>query len=68
MTREQFIRSNKAAYPLVMLTNLMVVLTLLGAVAVNGMTANLLLQIIGLVGCMLLATVMFLTKKTAKLV
>lgn len=66
MTREQFIRSNKAAYPLVMLTNLMVVLTLLGAVAVNGMTANLLLQIIGLVGCMLLATVMFLTKKDSK--
>lgn len=63
MTKEQYIRSNKAAYPIVMLTNLMVIITLLGAMLVNGATVNLLIQIVGIFISMLFATAAFFTKR-----
>ena len=67
MTREQYIRSNKAAYPLIMLTNMIVIMTLLGAMLTNGVTVNLLIQIVGIAAGMVMATVFFLTKRDQKI-
>lgn len=66
MTSEQFKRSNKSAYPFIMLTNLMVIITLIGAMSKSGATANLLIQIIGIAASMVMGTVFFLTKRDKK--
>lgn len=65
MTREQYIRSNKIAYPLIMLTCIIVIITLLGTIAQGA--ANAIGQIVGIVIAMVIATVFFVTKKGQKL-
>ncbi|MBP3544041.1 MAG: hypothetical protein J6J86_07410, partial [Lachnospiraceae bacterium] len=66
MTSEQFKRSNKSAYPFIMLTNLTVIITLIGAMSKSGVTTNLLLQIIGIVASIVMGTVFFLVKRDKK--
>lgn len=66
MTKEQYVRSNKAAYVIVMLTNLTVLLTLLGAMYTNGAAPNLLIQIVGITAAMVLATAAFLKMRDRK--
>ena len=65
MTREQYIRSNKVAYPMIMLTCIIVIATLLGAMA-KGSAANIIGQIVGIAIAMVIATVAFITKRDKK--
>jgi len=67
MTREQYIRSNKVAYPLIMLTCGIVVITLLGAILQGTATGKVVAQIIGIAVAMVIATVSFITKKDQKI-
>ncbi|MBQ7954763.1 MAG: hypothetical protein IJ282_03370 [Lachnospiraceae bacterium] len=67
MTREQYIRSNKVAYPLVTSTCALVMLTLLGALMNKGLTPDLLIQIVGILAAMAGATFFFITKRGEKL-
>lgn len=66
MTKEQYIRSNKVAYPLIMLTCAFVIMTLLGAVTQGADTGSIIGQIVGIVVAMVIATVFFLTKRDKK--
>jgi len=67
MTKEQYIRSNKVAYPLIMLTCIMVIFTLVGALMTKGAeTGNIIGQIVGIVIAMGISTVSFITKKDRK--
>ena len=50
MTENQYIRSNKAVYPILMLIFGTVMLTVVGAIFKNGFDINLLLQIVGIFG------------------
>lgn len=66
MTREQYIRSNKVAYPLIMLTCTIVMLTLFGAMAQGTEAGNIVGQIVGIIIAMIIATVSFVTNKDKK--
>jgi len=66
MTKEQYIRSNKVAYPLIMLTCAIVIVALLGAVTQGADTGNIIGQIVGILVAMAIATVAFITKKDKK--
>jgi len=67
MTREQYIRSNKVAYPLIMLTCGIVILTLLGAITQGAGSGNIIKQIVGIVIAMIIATVSFIIRKDKKI-
>lgn len=67
MTKEQYIRSNKVAYPLIMLTCIMVIITLLGAITQGAVTGNIIGQIVGIVIAMAIATIAFVTRKGQKI-
>ena len=62
MTPEQYIRSNKVGYPLIMLTCCTVIFTLLGALGNGTNRSNIIGQIIGIAVAMFIATVAFVTK------
>ena len=66
MTENQYIRSSKAVYPSVMLVCVFVILTLVGAMLQKEFSMNLLLQIIGVVISMVLASVGFFAKRNCK--
>ena len=66
MTREQYIRSNKVAYPLIMLTCIIVIVTLLGAITQGSGKGNVIGQIVGIVIAMAIATVAFVAKRDQK--
>lgn len=66
MTENQYIRSNKAVYPNIMLVYGFVLLTLAGAIFQNGVSANLLMQIAGIVIAMIIATIGFVAKRNCK--
>lgn len=66
MTENQYIRSSKAVYPNVMLVCVFVILTLVGAMLQKEFSMNLLLQIIGVVISMVLASVGFFAKRNCK--
>ncbi len=57
MTEQQYVRAVRAAYPNIMITCAMVILTLVGAIANQGMKANLIIQIVIIGLSMLMATV-----------
>ena len=63
MTPEQYIRSNKSAYPSIMVLCSCVILTLVGAILNNGATANLIIQIVGIIIAMIISTVFFIAKR-----
>lgn len=67
MTPEQYIRSNKSAYPSIMVLCICVILTLVGAISNKGVSSNLIIQICGVVAGMIVATVFFITKKDKKI-
>lgn len=67
MTREQYIRSNKVAYPLIMLTCAIVILTLVGAITQGANTGNIIGQIVVIAIAMVIATVSFIVKKGEKI-
>ncbi len=67
MTPHQYIRSNKSAYPSIMILCSCVILTLVGAINNNGFTANLVIQIVGIVIAMIIATVFFIVRKDKKI-
>ena len=48
MTGEQYIRSNKVAYPMVMMTCVIVIATLLGALGNGSSKGNIIGQIVGI--------------------
>ncbi len=67
MTKEQYIRSNKVAYPLIMLTCAIVILTLLGAITQGSDKGNVIGQIVGIIIAMAIATASFIVKKDQKI-
>lgn len=67
MNREQYIRSNKVAYPLIMLTCVIVIVTLLGALGQGSAQGSIIGQIVGIVIAMVLATVSFIAKRGEKI-
>lgn len=67
MTKEQYIRSNKVAYPLIMLTCTIVIVTLLGAITQGGVKGGILGQIIGIAISMVLATISFVANRDKKI-
>ena len=67
MTREQYIRSNKVAYPLIMLTCTIVIMTLLGAITQGSEKVNIITQIVGIFIGMAIATVSFIARKDKKI-
>lgn len=67
MTREQYIRSNKVAYPLIMLTCAVVMITLLGAFGQGSATGSIWGQIIGIIVSMGISTASFLLKRGEKI-
>lgn len=66
MTKEQYIRSSKKCYPLMMFTGIIIILTLVLSTMRTGLTGNLLIQIIGELLCMVLATISFVLNKDNK--
>ena len=66
MTEEQYRRSSKVAYPLLMITCAMVVATLLAAMTYKGAIPNLIAQVAIIVVAMVIATVAFITLKHTK--
>ncbi len=56
MTEEQYKRSSKAVYPNIMINCAVVILTLFGAISNSGVTANLVIQIIGILLAMIMTT------------
>lgn len=66
MTKEQYIRSNKVAYPLIMLTCTIVIITLLGALTQGTTAGNVIGQVVGIVIAMAIATVSFVFKRDQK--
>lgn len=66
MTREQYIRSNKVAYPLIMVTCVFVIAILILAGITSGFQGNLWSQVIGVLIAMVIATAFFLIKKGEK--
>ena len=67
MTREQYIRSNKVAYPLIMLTCLIVIVTFLGALGQGSAQDSIIGQIVGILVAMGIATVAFILKRGEKI-
>lgn len=67
MTSEQYIRSNKVAYPLIMLTCTVVIITLLSAITQGTGAGAAIGQIIGVVVAMIMATVAFIAKRDQKI-
>lgn len=67
MTREQYIRSNKVAYPLIMVTCVFVIAILILSGINNGFQGNLWQQVIGVLIAMAIATVFFFVKKEEKI-
>ena len=67
MTKEQYIRSNKVAYPLIMLTCTIVILTLVGAITQGSDKGNVIGQIVGIIIAMAIATASFIVKKDQKI-
>lgn len=66
MTEQQYIRSNRTVYPNVMICCAVVILTLVGAIVDKGALANLIIQIVGIIVSMLIATIGFAKYKTQK--
>ncbi len=66
MTEQQYKRSNKTAYPGVMICCGIVILTLLGSVLSDGATANRVIQIIGVALSMVIATIAYIKMNTTK--
>ncbi|MBQ9119816.1 MAG: hypothetical protein IJY09_07165 [Lachnospiraceae bacterium] len=69
MTKEQYTRSSKKAFPCVILTCAIVLLTLIGVI-LNGNkedNTSIYIQIAGIVLSMILAVVMYITKKDRKI-
>ena len=67
MTKEQYIRSNKVGYPLIMLTCSIVIVTLLAALGQTTNSSSIFGQIIGIGIAMVIATVAFITKRDQKI-
>jgi len=67
MTKEQYIRSNKVAYPLIMLTCVIVIITLLGAITQGATAQNAIGQVVGIVIAMAIATASFIFKRDQKI-
>ncbi len=68
MTKEQYARSSKIAFPCIILTCLLVLVTLLGIMFGGGtVTVNTYIQVAGIVVSIILAVVMFVTKKDQKI-
>ncbi len=67
MTKEQYIRSNKVAYPLIMLTCGIVIITLLGALTQGATAGNVIGQMVGIVIAMAIATASFIFKRDQKI-
>lgn len=67
MSREYYIRSNKVVYPMIMITCFLVLVTLLGAVTQSGINFNRGAQIFGIIACMLMGTVFYISKRDCKL-
>ena len=67
MTREQYIRSNKVAYPLIILTCAVVMVTLFGALGQGSATGSVWGQIIGIIISMGISTASFLLKRGEKI-
>ena len=66
MTPEQYKRSSKVAYPMVMITCAMVNLTLLAAMSMKGALANLITQVAIITVAMIIATIAFIKLKHTK--
>ena len=66
MTPEQYKRSSKVAYPMVMITCAMVNLTLLVAMSMKGAIANLIIQIAIITTAMIIAIIAFIKLKHTK--
>ena len=67
MTKEQYIRSNKVAYPLILLTCMTVIVTLLGALGQGSAKGSIIGQIIGIVIAMVISTVSFIANRDKKI-
>ncbi|MBE5946500.1 MAG: hypothetical protein E7259_06110 [Lachnospiraceae bacterium] len=67
MTREQYIRSNKVAYPLIMVACVFVIGILMLSGFVNEFHSNLIAQIISIMVAMVISTVFFVRKKGEKI-
>jgi len=67
MTKEQYIRSNKVAYPLIMLSCGIVIMTLLGAITQGANLTSVIIQVVGIAIAMVIATVAFITRKDQKI-
>ena len=69
MTREQYRRSSKIAFPGVVITCGIVMVTLISAMFFNSKLTNvgLYIQIVGIAFCIILATVSYITKKEEKI-
>lgn len=67
MTREQYIRSNKVAYPLIMVTCVLVVSILIFSGVSDGFYSGLWAQIIGIAVAIVVATIAYFTKRGQKI-
>lgn len=67
MTREQFKRSNKIAYPLIVLVNVFVLVTVVATIFRAGATFELIGQTVGIIASIILSTVFYLTKSEEKM-
>ncbi len=66
MTKEQYIRSNKVGYPLVMVTCMITIGTLLGAIVTGMATTAAYIQAVGIIGAMLLSTFGYIKLRDCK--
>ena len=66
MTPEQYKRSSKVAYSMVMITCGMVNITLLAAMSMKGALANLIIQVAIITVAMIIATIAFIKLKHTK--
>lgn len=67
MSEEQYKRSNNIAYPIIMSIFMVVLLLLAVAVTQTGVSSDILIQIIGILVCMGIATVFFIKHKGEKI-
>lgn len=67
MTKEQYIRSNKVAYPLIMITCVCVLSILIFNGFNENAGQNIIAQVVGIIVAMLIATLFFILKKDEKI-
>ena len=67
MTKEQYIRSNKVAYPLIMITCVCVLSILIFNGFNENAGQNIIAQVVGIIVAMLIATFFFILKKDEKI-